>query len=64
MMKVNNSHSPPPRKDPNISDTWNIYSNYAKKLNNVFNHRAMYPKDADGMVNSVDPDRTTPLGTV
>ena len=24
----------------------------------------MYPKDADGMANSVDPDQTAPLGAV
>ena len=27
-------------------------------------HRVMSPNDADGMVNSVDPDQTVPLGAV
>ena len=26
--------------------------------------RVMHPKDADGIANSVDPDRTAPLGVV
>ena len=27
-------------------------------------HRVMYPKDADGMANSVDPDQTAPKSTL
>ena len=27
-------------------------------------HRVMYPKDADGMANSVDPDQTAPGSTL
>ena len=29
-----------------------------------FNNAVMHPKDADGMANSVDPDQTSPLGTL
>ena len=33
-------------------------------MNNVFYHTVMCPKDADGLVITVDPDHTAPKGAV
>ena len=35
--------------------------NYPKILTRWLYHRVMYPKEADGVANSVDPDQTAPL---
>ena len=33
------------------------------KFEHGFNHRVMYPNDADGIANRVDPDQTAPSGS-
>ena len=52
------------RKNPKYSDTQNICCNYPKICTRWLNPRVMYPKDADGIANSVDPDQTAPVGAV
>ena len=37
--------------------TREILCNYPKIQTKLLNHREMCPKDADGMANSVDPDK-------
>ena len=52
------------RKNPKISDTLQICCNHPKIWTRWLYYRVMYPKDPDGMANSVDPDQTAPLGAV
>ena len=50
-------------KNPKDSDKWNTCCNLKFKQNS-FDKGVMYPKDADGMAYSVDPDQVAPLGAV
>ena len=52
------------RKFSKYSHTQNICCNNSKIWTMWLYHRVMSPNDADGMVNSVDPDQTAPLGAV
>ena len=49
---------------PKNSDTWKICCNHPQIWTTWIYHRVMRPKDAEGIANSVDPDRTAPLGAV
>ena len=51
------------RKFPKYSDTQKFCCNHSKIWTMWLYHRVMSPNDADGMANSVDPDRTA-LGAV
>ena len=44
-------------------DTW-ITAVIILKFNNVVYNTVMYPKDADGMTNTVDPDQAALKGAV
>ena len=46
------------RKFPTYSDTQKICCNHSKIWTMWLYHRVMSPNDADGMANSVDPDKT------
>ena len=46
------------------SDTWKFCWNHPKIWTKRLYHRVMYPKDADGMANSVDSDQTAPSGAL
>ena len=52
------------RNDPKFLDTQTICCNHSKVWTVWLYHKVMSPNDADGMVNSVDPDQTAPLGAV
>ena len=47
------------RKFPKYSDTQNICCNHSKIWTMWLYHRVTRPNDADGMANSVDPDRSS-----
>ena len=51
-------------KFPKYSDTQKICCDHPKSWTRWHFVRVMYPKDAEGIANSVDPDQTTPLGAV
>ena len=51
------------RNFPKYSDTQKICCNHSKILT-MRAHRVMSPNHADGMANSVDPDRPAPLGGI
>ena len=48
-------------KNPKNLDTRNICGKHPKIQTRWFYRKVMHPKDADGMTNSVDPDKTAPL---
>ena len=48
-------------KNPKNSDTRKICCNHPKIQTRWLYHRVMRPKDAEGIANSVDPDKTTIL---
>ena len=52
------------RKTPKFLDTQEIAVIILKFEWCGFNHRAVHPKDAGGIANSVDPDQTASLGAV
>ena len=52
------------RKFPKYSDTRKICCNHSKIWTMWLYHRVMSPNNADGMANSVDPDKKAPLGAV
>ena len=52
------------RKFPKYFDTPKNCCNHSKIWTMWLYHRVMRPNDADGMANSVDPDKTAPLGAV
>ena len=41
-----------------------MFAKILLKQTKMFFHRELYPKGANGMANSVDPDQTAPLGAV
>ena len=43
---------------------WDTYNKCLKKLNSLVFSAIMHVKDADGTVNSGDPDQTVPEGAV
>ena len=49
-------------KSPKFSDTQNVCYNQPKIQTKRFFYRKIYPKCADKMANSADPDQTAPLG--
>ena len=49
------------RKTPKNLDIRKNCCTYPKIWTMWLYYRVMYPKDADGIANSVDPDQTTPL---
>ena len=51
-------------KSPKFSGTHNVSYNQPKVQTKRFFHREIYPKCADRMANSADPDQTAPLGAV
>ena len=51
-------------KNFKYSDTQKISCNHPKIWTKWLYQRAVHPKDAAGIANSVDPDQTAPLGAV